>query len=115
MILMELSLVWVLLESSRKLHLTSCQLTAMRQQVFVELPMTQLKDHFNEIVSAGYSVSLFTDWQSDSINEVWIKDKVNPEIEYHGHGRILWMPGQPKKIFIRSSNFLQKIVHHKWE
>ena len=54
----------------------------MRQQVFVKLPLAQLKDHFNEIVSAGYSVSLFTDWQSDSINEVWIKDKVNPEIEY---------------------------------
>jgi alditol oxidase len=54
----------------------------MRQQVFVKLPMDQLKEHFNEIVSAGYSVSLFTDWQSESINEVWIKDKVNPEIEY---------------------------------
>ncbi len=54
----------------------------MRQQVFVGLPMVQLKDHFNEIVSSGYSVSLFTDWQSDSINEVWIKDKVNPETEY---------------------------------
>jgi xylitol oxidase len=54
----------------------------MRQQVFVKLPMTQLKEHFIEIVSAGYSVSLFTDWQSESINEVWIKEKVNPEIEY---------------------------------
>ncbi len=56
----------------------------MRQQVFTNLPLDQLKDHFVEIVSAGYSVSLFTDWQSDSINEVWIKDKVNPDIEYHG-------------------------------
>ena len=56
----------------------------MRQQVFTNLPLAQLKDHFIEIVSAGYSVSLFTDWQSDSINEVWIKDKVNPDTEYHG-------------------------------
>jgi alditol oxidase len=56
----------------------------MRQQVFTKLPLDQLKDHFVEIVSAGYSVSLFTDWQSDSINEVWIKDKVNPDKEYHG-------------------------------
>ena len=38
----------------------------VRQQVFVKLPLSQLKDHFNEIVSAGYSVSLFTDWQSES-------------------------------------------------
>jgi xylitol oxidase len=57
---------------------------SVRQQVFVKMPLSQLKDHFTEIVSAGYSVSLFTDWQSDSINEVWIKDKVNPEIKYRG-------------------------------
>jgi alditol oxidase len=57
---------------------------SMRQQVFLKMPMTQVKDHFNEIVSAGYSVSLFTDWQSESINEVWIKEKVNPETEYKG-------------------------------
>jgi xylitol oxidase len=56
----------------------------MRQQVFVKLPFSQLKDHFTEIVSAGYSVSLFTDWQSESINEVWIKSKVDPEIKYRG-------------------------------
>ncbi len=56
----------------------------MRQQVFVKLPLDQLKDHFLEIVSAGYSVSLFTDWQTDSINEVWIKDKVHPDIAYRG-------------------------------
>lgn len=45
----------------------------MRQNVFLNLPMAQLSEHFEEIVSAGYSVSLFTDWQNDSINEVWIK------------------------------------------
>ena len=45
----------------------------MRQYVYEQLPMIQLKDHFNEIMSAGYSVSLFTDWQTESINEVWIK------------------------------------------
>jgi alditol oxidase len=48
----------------------------MRQDVYEHLPMAQLKDHFEEIVSAGYSVSLFTDWQSDNINEVWIKSKI---------------------------------------
>ena len=48
------------------------------------MPLDQLKEHFTEIVSAGYSVSLFTDWRSESINEVWIKDIVNPEIEYRG-------------------------------
>lgn len=48
----------------------------VRQEVFEKLPMAQLKDNFEKIVSAGYSVSLFTDWQSDSINEVWVKRRV---------------------------------------
>ncbi|SDL48315.1 xylitol oxidase [Catalinimonas alkaloidigena] len=45
----------------------------MRQYVYEHLPMAQLPDHFEEIMSAGYSVSLFTDWTTDTINEVWIK------------------------------------------
>lgn len=48
----------------------------MRQRVFTDMPMAQVKQHFEKIVSAGYSVSLFTDWQKDSINEVWIKSKI---------------------------------------
>lgn len=48
----------------------------MRQRVFLKLPMAQLKQNFEKIMSAGYSVSLFTDWQSDSINELWIKSRV---------------------------------------
>jgi xylitol oxidase len=55
---------------------------SMRQRVFLKMPLEQVKEHFTDIVSAGYSVSLFTDWQSESINEVWIKDKVDPEIKY---------------------------------
>src|SRR5450432_925341 len=57
---------------------------SMRQRVFLKMPLEQVKEHFTDIVSAGYSVSLFTDWQSESINEVWIKDKVDPEIKYKG-------------------------------
>jgi xylitol oxidase len=54
----------------------------MRQRVFLNLPMAQLKPNFEQIVSAGYSVSLFTDWQSDSINEVWIKSRVDTEKDH---------------------------------
>lgn len=49
----------------------------MRQYVYERLPLQQLQQHFDEIVGAGYSVSLFTDWGSDSINEVWIKSRVD--------------------------------------
>jgi xylitol oxidase len=45
----------------------------VQQNVFVGLPLAELKDNFDKIVAAGYSVSLFTDWQTDQINETWIK------------------------------------------
>ncbi|WP_034256916.1 FAD-binding protein [Adhaeribacter aquaticus] len=45
----------------------------MQQFVYQNLPLNLLETHFTEIVSAGYSVSLFTDWSSNFINEVWIK------------------------------------------
>lgn len=49
----------------------------VRQYVFQHLPVEKLYTHFKEIMSAGYSVSLFTDWQSDTVNEVWIKTKIS--------------------------------------
>ena len=62
----------------------------MRQHVYEDLPLEELKDRFEEIVSAGYSVSLFTDWQKRRINEVWIKQRIekgaDPSAppEFHG-------------------------------
>lgn len=49
----------------------------MRQHVFTGLPLTQLYENFERIMSAGYSVSLFTDWQGNTVNEVWIKSRVD--------------------------------------
>ena len=49
---------------------------SMRQYVYENLPLNQLKDHFDAIESSGYSVSLFTDWQKQRVNEVWIKSRV---------------------------------------
>lgn len=48
----------------------------MRQMVYQFLPESQLEAHFDQIMSAGYSVSLFTDWQSDTVNQVWIKERL---------------------------------------
>jgi xylitol oxidase len=56
----------------------------MKQHVFTDLPIAQLKDNFEKIMSAGYSVSLFYDWQSDLINEVWIKSRIGTDPEYNG-------------------------------
>ncbi len=48
----------------------------MRQDVYENLPLARLADHFEDIVSAGYSVSLFTDWRNKRVNEVWFKRRV---------------------------------------
>ncbi|GAB3887647.1 D-arabinono-1,4-lactone oxidase [Spirosoma agri] len=62
----------------------------VRQDVYENLPLDQLNDHFEAIMSGGYSVSLFTDWQKKRINEVWIKrrveegSKIEAKPEYFG-------------------------------
>jgi len=48
------------------------------QYVCENLPFSSLKQHFDEILSAAYSVSLFTDWQNQRINEVWLKHRIDP-------------------------------------
>jgi xylitol oxidase len=48
----------------------------MKQVVYRNLPMSELKNNFDNIQSRGYSVSLFTDWKNKNINEVWIKSRV---------------------------------------
>jgi xylitol oxidase len=49
----------------------------MQQYVYENLPLGAVKEHFDDIESSGYSVSLFTDWQNERINEVWIKNRVD--------------------------------------
>ncbi|BFT73875.1 FAD-binding protein [Paenibacillus sp. P36] len=46
------------------------------QHVYDNLPFEQLETHFDDIFSHAYSVSLFTDWKSTTINQVWLKKKV---------------------------------------
>ena len=65
----------------------------MRQYVYEDLPLSELKDHFDAIESSAYSVSLFTDWQEQRLNEVWIKSRVergqafDPQPEFFGAKR----------------------------
>ncbi|HEY1871885.1 MAG TPA: D-arabinono-1,4-lactone oxidase, partial [Chitinophagaceae bacterium] len=49
----------------------------MKQVVYLNMPMSELKNNFNDLESMGYSVSLFTDWKNKNINEVWIKSRVD--------------------------------------
>jgi alditol oxidase len=55
----------------------------MRQYVYENLPLDALKEHFDAIESSGYSVSLFTDWQKQRINELWIKSRIEEGQAFH--------------------------------
>jgi xylitol oxidase len=46
------------------------------QSVYQNLSFDHLKSHFDDIFGAGYSVSLFTDWQNHRATQVWIKRKL---------------------------------------
>ena len=65
----------------------------MKQYVYENLPLSELREHFDVIESAAYSVSLFTDWQEKRINEVWLKlrmphePKFDAPVEFFGAKR----------------------------
>jgi xylitol oxidase len=48
----------------------------MYQYVYQDLPVSELLTNFEAVMSAGYSVSLFTDYQTDHVNQVWVKSRV---------------------------------------
>jgi alditol oxidase len=49
----------------------------MTQIVYQDLPFSELEHHLADIMFAGYSVSIFTDWQNGSAGELWIKRRVD--------------------------------------
>lgn len=51
----------------------------MRQDVYEKLPLTQIAHDFDAIYSSAYSVSLFTDWQDETFNQVWLKSKLTDD------------------------------------
>jgi alditol oxidase len=49
------------------------------QNAFDGLSWTALEEHFDAVTSAGYSVSLFTDWSADGVRLVLVKSRVGDE------------------------------------
>ncbi|MFD7920583.1 FAD-binding protein [Streptomyces sp. NPDC059740] len=48
----------------------------VQQWVYEDLPHDLLRAHFEEVMSAAYSVSLFTSWTGDRVEQVWLKQRV---------------------------------------
>ena len=53
------------------------------QTVYQNLNFDQLAHNFDNIFGAGYSVSLFTDWQNHQATQVWIKRRLSSGEERH--------------------------------
>ncbi|MFD6068230.1 FAD-binding protein [Amycolatopsis lurida] len=56
----------------------------LRQDVFDGLPWESVYEHFDEIQDAGYSVSLFTNWARDEVDQVWVKGPGQPGADFLG-------------------------------
>ncbi len=48
----------------------------MQQDLYENLTLAELENHFEDVFSSGYSVSLFTDWRDATFNQVWLKRSV---------------------------------------
>ena len=53
-----------------------------RQDVFRHLDWDAAVEHFEAIQRSGYSVSMFTNWADDVIDQVWLKNVVDPGTTY---------------------------------
>ncbi len=47
----------------------------VRQDLYTDLPWAVALEHLDELTASAYSVSLFTDWVSGSIQQVWLKSR----------------------------------------
>ncbi len=51
----------------------------MRQQVYEELPLEVLDDHFEDLVTSAYSVCLFTNWRRPRLTQVWVNRRTDED------------------------------------
>jgi xylitol oxidase len=63
----------------------------VRQHVYDDLPYDELIDAFDEVVSAAYSVSVFTDWRAPVRAQVWLKRRVGDPEEPAGEPPLHWL------------------------
>ena len=81
------------------------------QRVFENLPMDALKENFDTIMSAGYSVSFFTHWLDKNINQVWVKSREDKL----GKSLLIFMELlQRQQIYTRLKLIHRSIVLLKW-
>ena len=53
----------------------------IRQWVYEGLTRPRLREHFDDILAAAYSVSVFTRWQEGEQDKIWLKQRVGDDPE----------------------------------
>ena len=57
------------------------------QSVYLDLPFENFFEHFAEVMGSGYSVSAFTKWDENLVDQLWIKSRIGldllPEEEFY--------------------------------
>ncbi len=51
----------------------------VRQHVYEHLPMSTAIEQLEQIMADGYSVSLFTSWRRDEIEQLWVKQRATSD------------------------------------
>ncbi len=49
----------------------------VRQWVYEDMPWASVIDNLDDVLSRAYSVSLFTDWRTGDMNQVWVKQRMS--------------------------------------
>ena len=58
----------------------------MSQRVYLGVPLDEIYDRLDDVFSAGYSVSVFTDWCSGEVS-VWVKQRADQPVSKWTAGR----------------------------
>jgi xylitol oxidase len=45
----------------------------LSQRVYEDLPLDNVNDHFADLMTSAYSVSMFTDWRAPRLTQLWFK------------------------------------------
>ncbi len=56
----------------------------VRQDVFTDVPWDAVLADYDAATSSAYSVSLFTNWQGDSIGQAWLKTRIDSGVPVPG-------------------------------
>jgi FAD/FMN-containing dehydrogenases len=51
----------------------------VRQSVYLDLPWRRVLEDFDAITGSAYSVSIFTDWRGDAVDQVWLKARAGDD------------------------------------